>query len=197
MGRIRSDIENEELLLSQIRLGCKDSFNTLYNLYWHVAYSNAFKRLKDSDQAKDVVQEIFIKIWFSDTVISNFPAYLNTAVRNQVFRLIAEQKKTSPFMDMLHDIPSLKGADSNIISEEFYKLYDAFISSLPPKRQHIFRLHFNENLTTKVIAEQMGISRKTVQNQLGKAIEQLKITLLPSFIIIISSISQAIHFCSL
>lgn len=185
MGRIKPGAENDEMLLIQIKGGCKDSFNTLYNKYWDIAYSNAFKRLKDPDQAKDIVQEIFIKIWFNDSVISNFPAYLNSAIRNQVFRLIAEQKKTSPFLDILYEIPSLKGADSDMASEEFYKLYNFFISNLPPKRQHIFKLHFNENLTTKAIAEQMGITRKTVQNQLGKAIEQLRITLLPVIILMI------------
>jgi RNA polymerase sigma factor (sigma-70 family) len=46
---------------------------------------------------------------------------------------------------------------------------------LPPKRQQIFRLRFHDDIPTKTIASQMRISRKTVQNQLGKAIEQLRV----------------------
>ena len=51
------------------------------------------------------------------------------------------------------------------------------MATFPAKRQLIFRLRFENDLSTKDIAHQLGLSRKTVQNQLGKAIEQLRINL--------------------
>jgi RNA polymerase sigma-70 factor (ECF subfamily) len=74
-------------------------------------------------------------------------------------------------------------ADAPLLWKEFFKMYEIFLESLPPKRQEIFRLRYQEDLSTKEISEQLSISRKTVQNQLGKAIETLKVCLLRTFII--------------
>jgi RNA polymerase sigma-70 factor (ECF subfamily) len=64
-----------------------------------------------------------------------------------------------------------------VLWKEFFRSYEALLQSLPTKRQAIFRLHFHEDLPTKDIAAKLGLSRKTVQNQLGKAIEKLRISL--------------------
>jgi len=181
------DMSNDAFLLKQVEQGDKHAFNVLYEKYWAQVYANAYKLLKDADQAKDIVQDIFINIWLKkETHIDNFPAYMNTAVRNRVFKLAERQKTLSPFLDMVQNIPSLHlHADADIRKEEFYKAYEALLNTLPHKRQIIFRLRFQEDKTTKEIAGQMALSRKTVQNQLGKAVEQLRISLLHLFTVLI------------
>ena len=174
------DSNHDALLLSNVERGCKHSFNVLYEKYWEHAYNNAYKRLKDYDQANDIVQEIFVSIWLKkENHIDNFPAYLNIAVRNRVFKLIEKQKKTSPFLQILHDLPTARiQTEEGILRKEFNKGYEALLSTLPVKRQKIFRLRFQEDLSTKAIAGKLGLSRKTVQNQIGKAVEQLRVSLL-------------------
>ena len=178
--RANEDHNNDTLLLQNVKNGCKKSFNILYEKYWEQTYYNAYKRLKDTDQAKDIVQEIFINIWLRKEIhIDNLPAYLNVAVRNRVFKLVEKQKMTSPFLDVLNDIPAAhEKTEADILRKEFFKAYEVLLNTLPLKRQKIFRLRFQEDLTTKAIAGKLGISRKTVQNQIGKAIEQLRISLL-------------------
>ena len=178
---------NDKLLLIQVQQGNKSAFDLLYEKYWAQAYSNAYKRLGDADQAKDIVQDIFISIWLKrETLIENLPAYLNISVRNRVFKQAGRQKNFSPFLDKLDTIPAPnQSADTNIHYMEFCKAYDDLLSKLPHKRQLIFKLRFQEDFTTKAIAGQMGITRKTVQNQLGKAIEHLRIALLPFLSLII------------
>ncbi|HWJ25920.1 MAG TPA: sigma factor, partial [Flavisolibacter sp.] len=85
-------------LLQGIAEGCHHSFKTLYDKYWEIAYSAAFKRLKNPDQAKDIVQEIFTHIWVKRTTlhIDNLPAYLHVAVRNRVLKQLAKEKVTDP-----------------------------------------------------------------------------------------------------
>lgn len=182
MNLIKSNCTDDVLLLQQIERGCAHSFNVLYEKYWAKAYADAYKRLKDPDQAKDIVQEIFTHIWVKrETVhIKNMPAYLNIAVRNKVFKLVEKQKHIHPFFDILEHMPATYlQADDNLLWKEFLISYEALLNTLPTKRQVIFRLHFQEDLPTRDIASQLGISRKTVQNQLGKAMEALKISLLP------------------
>lgn len=177
MENINPEIQSDRLLLLQLQQGEKSAFNILYNKYWEQAYSNAYKRLGDAEQAKDIVQEIFVSIWVNrQNPINNLPAYLCIAVRNQVFKLTAKNKNISLYLDAFENIAAKnEKADSNLLWQEFYRSYEAIISKLPPKRQQIFKLRFHDDIPTKTIANQLQISRKTVQNQLGKAIEQLRV----------------------
>lgn len=171
------ELQNDGLLLHQLQQGEKSAFNALYNKYWDQAYSNAYKRLGDAEQSKDIVQEIFVSIWVNrQNPIVNLPAYLSIAVRNQVFKLTAKNKNLSPYSEVFENMVSTdEKADSNLLWQEFYSSYEKVLLKLPPKRQQIFRLRFHDDIPTKTIANQLQISRKTVQNQLGKAIEQLRV----------------------
>jgi len=195
MNLVKPDYIDDALLLQQIERGCEHSFNMLYEKHWGKSYADAYKRLKDSDQAKDIVQEVFTHIWLKrETLhIENVPAYLSVAVRNKVFKLVEKQKCIHPFFDILECMPAthLK-ADDNLLWKEFLISYEALLNTLPPKRQIIFRLHFQQDLPTRDIAAQLGISRKTVQNQLGKAVEALRVAILPllHLLLLIASVSN-------
>jgi RNA polymerase sigma-70 factor (family 1) len=181
MSQIEPNQSSDTLLLQQVEQGNTRAFDVLFEKYWQQAYSDAYKRLKNHDNAKDIVQEIFTYIWINREAIhiENLPAYLNVAIRNKVIKLIAKQKITHPFFDFLENISKESSrADSDLLWKEFSKSYESLLQTLPPKRQKIFRLRYHEDLRTKDIAEQLGITRKTVQNQLGKAVETLKISLL-------------------
>ena len=171
---------NDQVLINQIQEGSSEAFELLFDKYWDMAYSNAFKRLKNREDSKDIVQEIFVHIWQnrSSLHINNVPAYLHIAVRNRVFKQIARQEKSHPFFQFPDQLVSeTVGADHKILSEEFLKSYEDLVKTLPPKRQEIFRLRYHEDLSTQDIANNLAITRKTVQNQIGKALETLKVTL--------------------
>ena len=175
------NLMDDNLLLQQICEGSETAFDLLYEKYWSVAYSAAYKRLKDQDQAKDVIQEIFIHIWVKreTLVINNFPAYLNIAVRNRVFKILAKQPHDHPFFEILDNLPATYlQADYNLIWKEFFKSYEALLNSLPQQRKTIFKMRFQEDKSTTDIADDLGISKKTVQNQLSLAFDQLKLSLI-------------------
>jgi RNA polymerase sigma-70 factor (ECF subfamily) len=179
MKRNKSAITDDTLLLRLLERGCKAAFNELYNKYREKAYSDAYRRLKNAEDAKDIVQEVFIQIWMNRERVhkENVPAYLHVAIRNKVIKYISKQKLTRSFCDVLtYILQNDSQADGKLLWKEALITYETLLSSLPPKRQVIFRLHFQENLSTKEISTQLGISRKTVQNQLAKAIESIKIS---------------------
>lgn len=179
---------SDTLLLHQMQQGSTRAFDLLFEKYWQQAYSTAYKRLKSHDEAKDIVQEIFTHIWMNRqiTLIENLPAYLHVAVRNRVIKIISKQRPTHFFFEAMDTISEKDlCADSPLLWKEFMKTYEALLQTLPPKRQKIFKLHYEEDLSTKEISENMGINRKTVQNQLTKAVETLKISLLRILTIVI------------
>ena len=173
MRQIEPIITEDFFLLEKVKDGSEHAFNQLFEKYWEKAYSDAYKRLKNQEDAKDVLQEIFTKIWLNrqTQTIENFPAYLHVAIRNNVIKLLSKQKHLHPFFDILENIPQKNSeADSNLLWNEFLKSYEALLEKMPPKRQQIFRLRYHEDQSTRDISLQLGITRKTVQNQLGKAI---------------------------
>ncbi len=185
MITIEPKFMTDNLLLEQIRSGNKKSFDVLFDRHWESSLNNAYKRTKDLDAAKDIVQEIFTQLWINrETQIENLPAYLNISIRNRVIKFFAKQKPIHPFFDALDNLSEKNSqADTQLLWKEFYRSYEYLLESLPPRRKDIFRLRVQDGLSTKVIATQLGIKRKTVQNQLGKAIETLKVSLIRLFTI--------------
>ena len=177
----------EKFLLFQLQQGNKHSFNTIYEKYWEQAYFNAYKLLKNHDCAKDIVQDVFVNIWVKrENPIDNFPAYLYVAVRNRAFKEMAKQKKEIPYLDFLgkEDL-KMEQSEENLLWKDLFKAYEAIIPTLPPKRQKIFRLRYEKDLPTKEIAIELDISRKTVQNQLRKAVKQLRFGILQLFFLLL------------
>ena len=185
MIQIAPTLTDDTLLLEQVKFGNKKSFDILFDKYWESSLNSAYKRTKNIDTAKDIVQEIFTQIWINrESQIENLPAYLNIAIRNKALKFFAKQKSIHPFFDYLDNVSEKNSqADAPLLWKEFVQSYEHLLQSLPPKRRSIFLLRIQDGLSTKDIAAQLGIARKTVQNQLGKAIETLKVSWIRLFTI--------------
>ncbi|MGI8893406.1 MAG: RNA polymerase sigma factor [Bacteroidia bacterium] len=177
MNPIPSVYNQDAQLVQLVQKSCKQSFNKLYENYWEATYVAACKRCRDHDEAKDVVQDIFTHIWLKreTLIIENLPAYLHVAVRNKISKLEQKQKLKLPLFNILEAMPAKnQRADCSLIYRELNQSYEVFLNTLSCKKQIIFRLRFQEDLSTKDIAVQLGVSRKTIQNQLGKVVDQIR-----------------------
>lgn len=183
----------DAFLIAQMMQGNGHAFNLLFRRYWEEAYSTAYKRIRDEEQAKDIVQDIFTHIWINRSTlrINNVPAYLNRAIRNKVIKAVVKQKQHHPFFDILENLPGKEfGADTPVLWKEFYMACENLLNSMSPQRRAIFRLRFDEDLPTNEIASMMGLSRKTVQNQLGKALEKLRVSLAHLWVILVALVQM-------
>jgi RNA polymerase sigma-70 factor (family 1) len=174
------DRVEDKLLLLKLKEGNEWAFDALYEKYWRGLYAAAFKRMDDPDQAKDITQDVFLQLWLKreEAHIENLPAYLFTAVKNKVFNWLEKERKYTPVSELLLLLEtSHDPADARLLKSEFIKTYEALINTLTLSQQRIFRLRYQEELSTNEIATQLDISRKTVQNQLGKAVAQLRASL--------------------
>jgi RNA polymerase sigma-70 factor (family 1) len=186
------DGAQDKLLLLQLKEGRTEAFDALYEKYWKRIYAAAFKRLQNPDQAKDIIQDVFLQLWLKreGTIIENLPAYLLTAVKNKVFNWMEKERKYTPVPELFLLLKTSQDqTDAELLRKEFIKAYEALINTLTLSQQKIFRLRYQQDLSTSEIAAQLDISRKTVQNQLGKAIAQLKASLVMiSLLLIINNI---------
>jgi RNA polymerase sigma factor (sigma-70 family) len=143
-------------------------------------YSEAFKRLPDTDAVNDIIQEIFLQIWDrrEQQHISHVTTYLLTMLRHQVFRRIEKEKRYEPLEYLLLELGETSGADALTLKADLLRTYEALLNKLTPAQQQILRLRFEEDLTTEEIALQLELSRKTVQNQLRTALLKIRSSLL-------------------
>jgi len=186
---VTSLYDQDHYLLEKLRKGCTESFNTLYEKYWERVYTDAFRRLKKHDQAQDITQDIFAGLWLKreELQIENLPAYLHISVRNRVLNLFEKERRYTPLEELLSNNILLQGerADAVVLRNEFLEAYKKLVDSLPTQRKKIFHLYYYEGISTDEIALRLMLSRKTVQNQLGRAFAFLRTGLAQLFIILL------------
>jgi RNA polymerase sigma-70 factor (family 1) len=186
------DKVHDKLLLLKLKDGSTEAFDALYEKYWKGIYAAAFKRLQDPAQAEDITQDVFLQLWLKreENNIDNLPAYLFTATKNKVFNWMEKERRFIPVPELLLQLKtSCDQTDAEVLRKEFMKAYEELISTLTQSQQQIFRMRYQQDLSTSEIAERLDISRKTVQNQLGKAVAQLRASLLLiSLVILINTI---------
>jgi RNA polymerase sigma-70 factor (ECF subfamily) len=165
-------------LLELLAQDNRDAFDALYDRYWELLFLAAFRRLKDKEQCRDIIQDVFIDLWCrrGQVVINNVKAYLLTAVRFQVYKLVAKEKAGPAFFELYETIAaSTFGAEGALLEKEFMEHVKVWIDELPEKKRTIFLLHTQHDRSTKEIAHELSLSQKTVQNQLGSTISRLRL----------------------
>lgn len=131
----------------------------------------ALRIVNDSDLAEDIVADTFSKLWQkveSGFEVENFQSYIYRAVRNNCITYLNHQTETIS----LDNIPEIN-EDIIDTSERDAKIWKA-IDELPEKCRKVFLLSKRDGLSNEEIAEEMGISIKTVKNQMTKAFSRLR-----------------------
>lgn len=155
------------------------AFAEMYERYKGVLFSHAFKILKDEDEAKDVVQELFATIWIRRNEISiktTLSAYLYTSTRNRVLDMIAHQSVQDRYLNSLSEFIE-KGewvTDEQMREKELTELIDKEIAQLPAKMRQVFELSRYQEYSYNEIATELQISDKTVKKQVHNALQILR-----------------------
>lgn len=168
-------MENSELyLINAFKKGDEQAFRALFDLYHERLYYFLFGLLKSKEDAEEIIQETFLKIWENrEHFWEDYPfesllfriaknASLNYN-RKKVNRTVFE-KDFGFFADL-----SEYSADQYLLFQETQRIIDAILDGLPPKRKEIFLLQKVEGLSRQEIAEKLNISIITVDHQLFKA----------------------------
>lgn len=163
-------------LFHKLQAGDIGAFDAFYRRHFDQLYLAAYRRLQHAEACKDIIQEVFTDCWQRREQISNDNpvAYLHRAVRLQVFKYAARTSRLA-FFGPAEEMGTLAAAATDTLYyKELVQLIELWIDTLPEKRREIFLLHYKEHLSTRLIAEKLNISRKTVQNQIGLAFTDLR-----------------------
>ncbi len=166
-------------LLKQQELG---AFEEIYLRYWKKLYSTAFKRVQSREVSEELVQDIFTTLWMNRKIvqIEILSAYLHSAVKYKVINHLEKEMSRRTYAEIQLRSPNFTTSnptEETVLLNELNLALEKEIQKLPPKRQQIFKLSRQEHLSIKQVASHLGISEKTAENQLGKALKVLKINL--------------------
>jgi RNA polymerase sigma-70 factor (ECF subfamily) len=170
---------SDQALFDLIRTSDEGAFSEIYHRYKQPLYLHALKMLKDRDEAKDVIQEIFAKVWVKreDLVLTGpLSSYLYTAIRNKILDAISHEKVAARYQQSLQAFID-KGefiTDNWIREKELTTLIDKEIADLPPKMRAVFELSRKNHLSYAQISEELDVSENTVRKHITKALKKLR-----------------------
>lgn len=166
-----------ETLLTQLTEGNQTAFGNVYTYYRTPALRFCYSLVKDKDEAENIVQDVFIKIWERRATINpslNFKSYLFTCLKNLSFDYLKQLEKSGVGKKRYLDLMSETDAYTSETDEDPAEKLREAIHSLSKKRQLIFRLNIESDKSYQEIAEALDISKNTVKNQLVKAKQHLR-----------------------
>ncbi len=161
------------------RISTKAEFERLFHAFYSPLCAYAHQFLKDLPASEEVVQEVLFRVWMNreSIVFQSSPRhYLFRAVRNGCLNVISHLESREAYkqhQDQKAREWERSHEDQLIISELEQKIREA-VDSLPMERRKVFILSRYDGLTYAQIAETLGLSVKTVENQMSKALKYLR-----------------------
>jgi RNA polymerase sigma-70 factor (ECF subfamily) len=175
------------------------TFESLFRKHFMALVAFAMKFLRDTDTAKEIVHDVFIRLWEKRDNMDpqrSIKSYLFTSVHNRCLNYIRDNKKYdhSEFhLEKLEENTNWENNDKLVETETELRIRKA-IDDLPDKCREIFILSRFEELKYAEIATKLGISIKTVEAQMSRALKSLRENLIEYITIVVLVMSQLFIF---
>lgn len=171
--------EIDVCLLRKLNRGDHDAFSQIYDRYWRDLYTFAFRILRDEELAKDLVQDVFLSVWQTASLLqihTSLKSYLFGAVRNQVARTLTRSKLKGAYLDALVKMTKVEpfGTEEQVILRELQQRIDTGVEKLPKRMRTIFKLSRQDGLSHKEIAKHLDLSEHTVKTTVYRALTVLR-----------------------
>lgn len=169
----------DEILIRRLNESDKTAFEALYDRYVGMVYNFLNSVLKNQSLAEDYTQWCFMQLWEHRVSISstrNLPAWLYVTARNAALKEARRQLTIARYVEYSVNfkdrVDSQRNPDSDlaVIQSEMSKV----IEKLPESRRQIFLMRTVQGKSVSAIAEELGISPKTVETQIARAKEALR-----------------------
>jgi RNA polymerase sigma-70 factor (ECF subfamily) len=170
-------------IVSEFNKGDQRSFSSIFNTYYSSLCYFAEKMILDKQEAEDIVEESFVKLWrlhANFETMQNVKAFLYITTKNACINFIKQSERNNKQQSEL--LYTLAQKEDHVLTQitkaEVLREVHAAIENLPPQCRKIVRLSFVEGLKNQEIADKLNLSLSTVKNQKMRAIALLKMKLL-------------------
>lgn len=178
MKKFQADNE----LIEKLRNGDVEAFDQVYQRYAGRLYAFSMKYLKSKEEAEELVQSVFLKLWETQKKLkkeTSFKSYLFTIGYNEICNIFRRRKYQLNFLANL----SFKSSEASGETEEqidfvFKKeQVDQIIAQLPEKHRTVFLKSRKEGKSTKEISDELNLSKGTVDNYISESLKFIRTNL--------------------
>lgn len=176
--------ERERALVARGRAGDVAAFEAIFRCYYQRLCQFAERSLRSPDAARDAVQDVFVAVWKhrdSCQGCDNLGVYLFTAVRNRVLKLLRHDgvvERARARLTLEQRSPGAGSApespDEEVAARELAAMVDRIVEQLPERSREAYLLHRRDGLSYAEIAAVMGVSTRTVENHIARALRGLR-----------------------
>lgn len=161
-------------LVALLQKGNKRAFKMLFDKYGVRLYQFSLKYLRDKQDAEDLLNEVFLKIWENRKSIktnTSFQAYLYTIAYNNIRKRFLKKSREEKYIQVFAEeyINDTSKEESELDYVLFLQKVNQIIELLPPRRQEIFILSYKNELKNIEISQKLDVSEQFVKNQLSMA----------------------------
>ncbi len=183
------ELENESIgtLLAQRD---EAAFEQVFKTHFKCLHAYAFTILRDEIQAEEMVQQVFFKLWERNENLSltgPISSYLYRAVHNESLNYIKHQKvRSNHQLNVAYSMKNeVEHPAKKIMAGELEKKIHSALNELPEQCRTIFQMSRFDEMKYREIADKLGISIKTVESQMSKALRLLRVKLVDFLIFIL------------
>lgn len=185
-------------LLQALQAGQDTALDALFKAHYSYLCQSVYRVLADKHIAEDLVQEVFYELWRKRQTLNikqGFRPYLRRAAINKTLnyiraqKLVVDDESAMPIHLSSHTASAQEDMQAGELKEQIKNAID----QLPERCRLIFTLSRHENMSNKDIAQHLGISIKTVENQMTKALKLLKAALSAHLLSCISIFFTALY----
>ena len=174
-----SDASTDEALVLRIQQGDQEAYAVFYERHLTAMYLSAYHLLRDDEDARDAVQELFVTVWQHAGRIEskgNIKGYLYTILRNRILTAMSRSKHFDEYISsyLAFEQQSVSATEEAVLARELEQLLEEKISQLPGKMREVYELSWNGHLNNKEIAERMSITEGTVKQHKHQALRILR-----------------------
>lgn len=174
---VSDHFDNESELVLSLSKGSIIAFNQLFRKYSGLLYRFAYGYLKSVNDAEELVQDVFTKIWEKHSELKSdlsFRSYLFTIAFNDIKKVFRMKAMHSEYLDNSLFDDADHSTSQTISYNSLLDHVRELIDQLPEKRKEIFVRSRFEGQSIKEISKEMNISHKTVENQISQALKSLR-----------------------
>lgn len=170
-----SDLE----LVGLIKEGHSKAFAEIYERYWALLLRHAIGLLKDEDEAKDIVQDVFKVLLEKGTSLeihTSLSSFLYTSTRYRILNHFRHSKVAESYLATLQSElePGLPSTDQIIEEKELTRLIENGLEKLPPKMREVFELSRINEYSYREISDKLNLSDHTVKRQISNALKIMR-----------------------
>ncbi len=170
---------DEKVALERLKKNDGQAFENIYRQYWEPLFNKAYSYLRDENDTKELIQELFVELWQNRHTLeihTSLSGYLQSATRFKVLNYFKSATVRERYIASVKPDSPSSGSDVEdaVNYSELHAALHAALQLLPAQPRRVYELRQNQGLSNAEIADSMHISVSTVEKHMIKAVKHIR-----------------------